>query len=126
LIEGSLKVEDLPKVWNSKMKEYLGVKVPSDAQGVLQDIHWSHGSFGYFPTYTLGNVYSAQLFNKIEKDIPNLESKFSKGDFSDFKKWLNKNIHQYGRTYSPEELIKKATGEAPNSKYLIDHLKTKI
>jgi carboxypeptidase Taq len=125
LMEGKLKVEDLPEAWNAKMKQYLGVDVPDDAHGVLQDIHWSHGTLGYFPTYSLGNIYSAQLFNKAKKDISGLEAGFSKGEFGEFLAWLRKNIHQHGSRYQPEELIKRVTGEGLDSKYLIEHLKSK-
>jgi carboxypeptidase Taq len=125
LIEGSIKVADLPEIWNAKMKQYLGVKVPDDAHGVLQDVHWSHGTIGYFPTYTLGNIYAAQLFNKAKSEIPNMEAGFLRGDFAPLLKWLRKNIHQEGSRYYPEELVNKVTGEGLNSKYLIDYLKVK-
>jgi carboxypeptidase Taq len=125
LIEGKLKVAELPIAWNAKMKEYLGIEAPDDAHGVLQDVHWSYGSIGYFPTYSLGNVYSAQLFNKAKKDIPELQAGFAKGEFSPFLKWLRKNIHQQGGRYHPEELIKKVTGEGLNSKYLVEYLTAK-
>jgi carboxypeptidase Taq len=125
LIEGTIKVAALPEVWNAKMKQYLGVDVPDDAHGVLQDVHWSHGTIGYFPTYTLGNIYAAQLFHKAKKEIPNLEKGFARGEFAPLLKWLRKNIHQEGSRYYPEELIKKVTGEGLNSKYLIDYLKNK-
>jgi carboxypeptidase Taq len=125
LMEGKLKVSELPEVWNAKMKQYLGVDVPDDAHGVLQDVHWSHGTLGYFPTYTLGNIYAAQLFNKAKTEIPDLEKGFAKGDFSPLLKWLRKNIHREGSRYNPEELIKKVTGEGLNSKYLIDYLTLK-
>jgi carboxypeptidase Taq len=125
LIEGKLKVAELPIAWNAKMKEYLDIEVPDDAHGVLQDVHWSYGSIGYFPTYSLGNVYSAQLFNKAKKDVPNLQAGFAKGEFSPFLKWLRKNIHQEGGRYHPEELIKKVTGEGLNSKYLLEYLRNK-
>jgi carboxypeptidase Taq len=122
LIAGKLKVADLPEAWNGKMKQYLGVDVPDDANGVLQDVHWSYGSIGYFPTYSLGNVYAAQLFHKAKADIPSLQAGFAKGQFSPFLKWLRKNIHQEGGRYYPEELIEKVTGEGLNSKYLVDYL----
>lgn len=126
LVEGRLKVDDLPLAWNQKMKDYLGIAVPDDSVGVLQDIHWSHGSLGYFPTYSLGNLYAAQLFNKICQDIPDLDKKIAKGDFKDLLAWLRKNIHRHGRRYSPEGLIKKATGEPIDEKYLLNYLKQKI
>lgn len=125
LMEGKLSVADVPQAWNAKIKQYLGVDVPDDAHGVLQDVHWSHGTLGYFPTYSLGNIYAAQLFNKAKSEIPNLEAGFAKGEFSEFLTWLRKNIHVHGSRYQPEELIQKVTGEGLNSKYLIDYLKNK-
>lgn len=126
LMEGEIKVADLPAIWNEKMKKYLGVDVPDDAQGVLQDVHWSHGLIGYFPTYCLGNIYAAQLFNKAEADIPDLKKKFEKGEFDDLLKWLRKNIHQAGGHYHAQELIKKVTGEGLNSAHLIKHLEDRV
>ena len=107
MIEGSIDLKDLPKIWKSKMKEYLGVDVPSDALGVLQDVHWSIGLIGYFPTYAFGNLYSAQFFSKMKKDIPDTDKKMVKGDFVEIKKWLNKKIHAHGKTYKAGELVKK-------------------
>lgn len=126
LLQNQLKVDDLPELWAQKMKEYLGVKVPNDAKGVLQDIHWSHGTIGYFPTYSLGNLYAAQIFHKITQDIPGLEEKFAAGNFKPFLSWLRKNIHQYGRRYQPEELIQRVTGEPLNTRYLWDHLRQRM
>lgn len=126
LMEGTLKVADVPEAWNQKMKDYLGLSVTDDAQGCLQDIHWSHGTLGYFPTYTLGNLYAAQLYQKIVRDIPDLEKNFAKGDFAPFLAWLRKEIHVHGRRYQPEELLERATGEPLNPNYLIQHLKAKV
>jgi len=126
LIEGDINAKDVPDLWNAKVKEYLGINVSNDALGALQDIHWSHGTLGYFPTYTLGNIYSAQLYNSISKAIPNLSEQFTKGNFKPFLAWLRKEIHRYGRTYQPEELIKHATGELVSSKHLLAHLESKI
>lgn len=125
LIEGSIEVEDLPKIWNDKMKEYLGVKVPDDAQGVLQDVHWSGGGIGYFPTYTLGNLYSAQFYQAAKKEIINLEKEISAGQFSHLREWLRKKIHMHGKIYTADDLVKEVTGEGLNSKYFIDYLKEK-
>src|SRR5581483_4844381 len=97
LIEGSIEVKDLPKIWNDKIKQYFDLEVPDDAQGVLQDLHWSIGSFGYFPTYTLGNLYSAQFFNAAKKEIMNLEEQFSRGEFGIFRNWLREKIHMHGK-----------------------------
>jgi len=125
LIEGSIEVEDLPKIWNAKMKEYLGVKVPNDAMGVLQDTHWSGGGIGYFPSYTLGNLYAAQLYNTAKKDILNLEKEIMSGEFGHLRQWLRKKIHIHGKMYSAERLVREVTGEPLTSKYFVDYLKKK-
>jgi len=126
LIEGRLPVADLPSAWNQKMKQYLGLPVPDDASGALQDIHWSHGYFGYFPTYSLGNLYAAQLYAAALKTRPGLEKGFAKGDFKDLLSWLRVNIHKQGRRYPVEELIQKVTGQKPMPGYLQKHLAAKL
>ncbi len=126
LIEGSIDVRDLPIIWNSKHKEYLNIDVPNDAQGVLQDVHWSSGLFGYFPTYTLGNLYSAQFFQQAKKEIVNLDELFEKGQFLPLREWLRKAIHQHGKLYTAAELCQKVTGEALNSKYYTQYLEEKF
>jgi carboxypeptidase Taq len=125
LIEGKIKVEDLPKIWNSKMKEYFGINVPNDRLGILQDVHWSCGSIGYFPTYSLGNLYSSQFYNAAKKDILNLEKEISSGNFKNLREWFRKNIHIHGKFYSASELVKKVTGEKLNNKYFINYIKNK-
>lgn len=125
LLDGSIEAKDLPKIWNAKVREYFGLKVPSDALGVLQDVHWSGGSIGYFPTYTLGNLYASQFYAVAKKDISDLEDKFSRGQFLQFKEWLRKNIHIHGKLYSASELVEKVTGEKLNSQYFIDYIKNK-
>lgn len=126
LIEGRLKVSELPAVWNQKMKDYLGLDVPNDALGVLQDVHWAHGAIGYFPTYSLGNLYAAQLYNTASQKIPGLAKGFSGGDFAKLLAWLRQNIHTEGRRYRPAELLEKLTGEPPNPIYLQRHLERVI
>ena len=125
LIEESLNVDDLPNTWNKLYKEYLNIDVPSDSQGVLQDIHWSHGSFGYFPTYTLGSFYAAQFFDKASKDITDIDSKIENGETEILLDWLRKNIHNHGKRYDASELCKKVTGETLNFKYFMDYAKNK-
>jgi len=110
MVEGTIAVKDLPEIWNAKMKEYLGIVPPNDAKGVLQDIHWSGGSIGYFSTYALGNLISAQLWEKVHKNIRDLDDQISKGNFSELLGWLRKNIHQYGHKYEPQALVQKVTG----------------
>lgn len=125
LIEGSIEVDDLPKIWNDKFKEYFALKVPDDSLGVLQDVHWSGGSIGYFPTYTLGNLYSAQFYSASKRDIPDLEEQITKGEFTNFLQWLRKNIHIHGKLYTARDLVMKATGEPLKSQYFMDYLKKK-
>lgn len=110
MVEGKIAVKDLPEIWNTKMQEYLGITPPDDARGVLQDIHWSGGAIGYFSTYALGNLVSAQLWEKINKDIPDLDDQFRKGQFGELLGWLRKNIHLHGQKYAPQELVQKVTG----------------
>jgi carboxypeptidase Taq len=110
LMEGSLEVEDLPKAWNSRMVEYLGVEPPTDSKGVLQDVHWSGGMFGYFSTYALGNLISAQLWEAIHKEIPDLDDQIRHGEFAALLGWLREKIHRHGSKYEPQDLVKRVTG----------------
>lgn len=125
LIEGRMGVEEIPEAWNARMQEYLGVIPPDDAKGCLQDIHWSHGSFGYFPTYTLGNLYSAQFFNRAKTQVPNLEQEIAAGNLFPLKTWLNREIHFVGRTETPEQIVQRVTGEPLNARYFVDYLWSK-
>jgi carboxypeptidase Taq len=125
LIRGDLPVNDLPEAWNDKMEHYLGLVPPDYAQGVMQDVHWSSGLIGYFPTYTLGNLYAAQFFHRAKSDLADLESSISQGDFQPLLRWLRANIHSYGTTYLPRELITKVTGEDLDPRFLIDYLNGK-
>ena len=125
LIGGEIEVRDLPKVWNEKMKDYLNVTPDTDTVGVLQDIHWSFGGFGYFPSYSLGNLYAAQMLSTILKEMPEFYSHIETGNFSAIREWLRENIHQYGKLYTPNELIVKVTGEELNAKYLVEYLEEK-
>lgn len=121
LVNRTLKVKDLPEAWNAKIKEYMGLDVPNDSQGVLQDIHWSHGSIGYFPTYSLGSFYAAQLMHFAREAKPGIDAEFAKGDFSTLKSWLSEQIHHKGRLFNAEDLCRQATGEPLNVKYFIDY-----
>jgi len=125
LIEGSIEAEDLPKIWNAKMKEYLGVKVPNDANGVLQDVHWSGGSVGYFPSYALGNLYAAQFFQAAKNELIDLEKEIAAGEFSHLREWLRKKIHIHGKMFSADQLVREVTGEPLTSKYFVEYLKEK-
>ena len=126
LMEGTLEVDDLDKVWNQKYAEYMGIEIKNDKEGILQDIHWSHGSIGYFPTYSLGSFYAAQFFAQAQKDVPNLIQEISEGNNSNLLSWLRQNIHQHGRYFTPEELCIKITGEKLNFKYFMDYAKQKF
>lgn len=126
IIEGKIPLNELPKIWNSRMEEYLGVTPPNDAKGVLQDIHWSSGGFGYFSTYALGNLVSAQLWEKINVDIPNLTEQFSNGKFDQLLSWLGSNIHKHGRKFEPQELVKRVTGARIKSDPYITYLNNKF
>jgi carboxypeptidase Taq len=121
LMEGKIKVSELPEYWNEHYKKYLGVKVTSDAEGVLQDVHWSHGSIGYFPTYSLGSFYAAQFFHQASKDIKGLQQHIEKGNMLPLLKWLREKIHRHGKFYSAEELCKHVTGEKLNFKYFMNY-----
>jgi carboxypeptidase Taq len=110
LIEGSLKPADLKEAWNAAYKRYLGLVPPDDKQGVLQDVHWSHGSFGYFPTYSLGSFYAAQFFEKAMEELPGLDEEISTGKFESLLQWLREKVHRHGRRYTSEELCRRITG----------------
>ncbi len=125
LLEGTLQVDDLDKYWNKKYKEYLGVDVPNDNQGILQDIHWAHGSIGYFPTYSLGSFYAVQFYNQAKSDIPGLEEQIQQGDNAQLLTWLRENIHRHGRYYSAEDLCQKVTGEKLNFDHFMKYAEEK-
>lgn len=126
LLSGKIKVKDLPKAWNAKIKSMLGIIPPNDREGVLQDIHWSHGSFGYFPTYLLGNLIAAQLWQTLKKEMPTVEKDIAAGKLLPIRQWLQKKIHQHGKLYSTPELIKRVTGEPLNPDYFIKYLEEKF
>lgn len=125
LIEDSIQVKDIPAIWNQKYKDYLGLDIKDDNQGCLQDIHWAHGSIGYFPTYSLGSFYAAQFFAQAQKDMPGLDEQIQQGNCLPLLDWLRENIHQYGRMYSADDLCIKITGESLNFKYFMDYAKEK-
>lgn len=125
LINGAMKVKDIPAEWNRRYQEYLGLEVPDDRRGCLQDVHWSFGLFGYFPTYTLGNLYAAQFWEKINQDIPDLSKDIGKGKMHELKVWLNEKIHMHGRRYAAGELCEKITGKPLSAGPLMRHLRKK-
>lgn len=121
LFRNQLDVDDLPDAWNDKMQTYLGIRPTTMKQGVMQDVHWSAGMFGYFPTYTLGNLYSAQLFNGAREQLGDLEEQFSKGDFSSFLQWLRHHVHHVGQMRTPAQIVEDATQCAPDSRFFVDY-----
>jgi carboxypeptidase Taq len=125
LVHGRVAVRDLPQVWNERMHEYLGVEVPNDAQGVLQDTHWASGSIGYFSTYLLGTVMSVQIWEKILEDVPDLEEQIERGEFSALREWLGEHIHSLGRKFTPQETLRRATGSTIDPKPYLAYLRAK-
>ena len=126
LLEGKLKVKDLPEAWNQRVKAYLGINVPNDREGVLQDIHWSYVGFGIFPGYTLGNLIGAQLMEKVRADIPDLDTQFGAGQFAPLLGWLRKNVHRHGRKFTPNELLERATGKPLTAAPWITYVRQKF
>lgn len=125
LMEGSLEVKDLPEAWNSRMQEYLGLTPPNDTVGVLQDVHWSSGLIGYFSTYALGNLISAQLWERIHQEIPDLKEQIRQGKFEELHQWLAKNVHQYGTKFEPQELVQRITGKKIEAGPYLNYLEDK-
>ncbi len=125
LLEGRLKADDVPEAWNAKMQEFLGITPPNTAQGALQDIHWSSGLIGYFPTYQLGNLISLQLWDKINADVPDLANQLEHGEFAALLGWLRMNLHQHGRKFTSNELLQRITGSGLNPSPYLKYLKTK-
>jgi carboxypeptidase Taq len=126
LIRGDLDVSEVPAVWNDKMEEYLGVRPDADSDGCLQDIHWSHGSFGYFPTYSLGSVLAAQLHAAAERDLDDLDGQVREGEFGPLHGWLTEEVHRHGQRYTTPELIERATDEPFSAEPFLDHVETKF
>ncbi len=125
LLSGELDPKELPGTWNSMYQKYLGLTPPDDKSGVLQDVHWSHGSFGYFPTYSLGSFYAVQLFGKADADIKDLDDEVAAGNFTQLLQWLRMNVHRFGRRYRSDELCKKVTGKGLDIKAFIDYASKK-
>lgn len=125
LLNGKIKVSQLPEAWNEKVESYLGIKVPSPSLGVLQDIHWSQGSIGYFPTYALGNVMASQFYAKALKEQPSLSDSIAKGELLPLREWLRDKIHSQGASLLPMELVEAVTGESLNVTPYLEYLKNK-
>ena len=126
LIEGDLAVADLPERWNAAMDEYLGVVPETDANGVLQDVHWAMGAFGYFPTYTLGTLTSVPLFRQAEADLDNLDRQIAEGEFAPLLAWLREHIHQHGRKLQAPDLLERVTGHALSAEPWLDYVRSKF
>jgi len=126
LVDGSIDVSDLPKLWNHAMERYLGVVPPNDAVGVMQDVHWSMGAFGYFPSYMLGNLYAAQMFEKLRADLPDLDDQIASGDITTLLGWLRSHVHELGGIYKPMDLIERITGETLDGTYFVRYVKAKF
>ena len=122
MAEGTLEVKDLPEAWNTGMQDYLGLTPPDDGVGVLQDVHWSNGSFGYFSTYALGNFISAQLWERMLEDIPDADQQITRGDFGSITSWMREKVHRHGAKFKPQELVQRVTGskidQEPYLRYL--------
>jgi carboxypeptidase Taq len=126
LMEGSLAVQDLPDAWNDRMQAYLGITPPDDAQGLLQDVHWSGGMIGYFATYALGNLVAAQLWERVNQDIPDLSEQIRRGEFQALLAWMRSHIHRHGAKFEPQELVERVTGAKINPVPYIRYLKEKF
>ena len=125
LIEGRMEVEDLPEAWNAKMGEYIGITPPTDANGVMQDIHWPSGGVGYFPTYSLGNLIGAQLYYTMRETYPDFDDRVAAGDLGFILGWLRENVHRHGHLYSTNELLQRATGKPLDETYFGRYLAEK-
>ena len=125
IVNGRIQLRDLPRVWNERMTEYLGVDVPDDAQGVLQDTHWASGLIGYFATYLLGTVMSVQIWQKVLEDVPDLEEQIERGEFGALRDWLGEHVHAHGAKFSPQETLERATGSRIDAKPYLAYLRAK-
>jgi carboxypeptidase Taq len=124
-MKDKIEVAELPIVWNQKYKDYFDVEITDDSEGVLQDIHWADGSIGYFPSYTLGNIYSGQILSHMYRVIPDWKNQIATGKFGKIKKWLTDEIYSYGNLYDPNDLMMKITDEEINIDYYLEYLNTK-
>ncbi|HEX5544600.1 MAG TPA: carboxypeptidase M32, partial [Nitrospira sp.] len=125
LVENKTQPDDLPAICNQRMEDYLGIVPASDAEGVLQDVHWSFGAFGYFPTYTLGNLYSVQFFEQAKLEIPHLEDEIAAGRLLLLRRWLEQKIHRWGRMFTPAHLAQRVTGSTLNPELFLNYVEKK-
>jgi carboxypeptidase Taq len=126
LLEGRLEVDDLPAAWAERMHALLGVTVPDDREGVLQDVHWATGDFGYFPTYTLGNLMAAQLWQQLRVDVPDVDASLERGEFAPVREWLREHVHRHGRKYTQRELLRRATRQELGVDAFLAYLEAKL
>ena len=126
LVDGRLAIRDLPEAWNARYKEYLGVEVPDDAHGVLQDVHWAAGLIGYFPTYALGNLIAGQMFERAHADLPDLDAQLGAGDLHGLREWLREHVHRHGAKFSSSELLERVVGGPIAVGPFVDYLKAKL
>jgi carboxypeptidase Taq len=126
LIDDRLDLADLPAAWNARMYDYLGVDVPDDARGVLQDMHWAGGNLGYFPTYALGNVISVQIWERAKEDLGDLDARFEQGEFGELREWLTEHLYRMGRKFTPQETIERVTGSRIDARPYVRYLREKL
>jgi carboxypeptidase Taq len=126
LIEGRIAASDLPAEWNRRFEESYGVEVPDDARGVLQDVHWSIGAIGYFPTYALGNLIAGQLWAQVNREVPDLDDQIAAGDLGPLRAWLRENVHQHGAKYTTGELLERVVGGPISVGPFVSYLKAKL
>ncbi len=126
LIEGRLAVRDLPEAWNERVEEYFGIEVPDDAHGVLQDMHWSGGTIGYFPTYALGNLIAAQLWERAHADLPDLDEQIAAGELAPLRDWLGEHVHRHGAKFTSAELLERVVGDPIAVGPFVSYLKRKL
>jgi len=126
ILAGTIDLKDLPEEWNRRFEEYLGIPVPSDTLGVLQDVHWSGGGFGYFPTYSLGNIVSVQIWEKVLAELPDLPDQFERGEFGELYEWLRERLYSLGRKYTPQETLERVVGGPIESGPYVRYLKDKL
>jgi len=126
LIAGTIALKDLPEAWNERFEEYLGIPIPSDIVGVLQDVHWSGGGFGYFPTYSLGNIVSVQIWDKVVSELPDLPAQFEAGEFGELHAWLRSNLYVLGRKFTPQETLERVVGGPIDATPYVRYLRKKL
>jgi carboxypeptidase Taq len=125
MLEGKVKLSDLPEAWNAKMKSYLGIVPANDAEGLLQDVHWSMGTIGYFPTYSLGSLLAVQFYNQILAEMPEIPAQIERGEFAPLRNWLKERIHIHGKKFTPTEMVKRVTGSELSARPFVEYVKTK-